>query len=171
MSLYRSSILVGLFMALVLCSEANAYTLTGFRFDHLRITYSCGNDELAQAVQEWASVSALEDGGCSDTPDITLTIVPNSEIVAPIEGLGGSGSVIIPERNEHWYAILLHETGHALGMGHSSEIFGAPYVLREATMFAWCCNPMNEDDIAGIVALYGRTETYQLRVPMVSAER
>lgn len=138
--------------------ETNAYTLTGFRFNHLDITYSCGSPELAQAVQEWASVSGLRDGGCSSAPDITLTIVPDSEIPPPVQGYGGAGHIWIADRAQHHYGIMLHETGHAIGIGHSSESFSAPYIYRTAAMFAYCCNPLNEDDRAAVQALYGPSE-------------
>ena len=150
--LYLAMVVVG---ALYFYQTAQGYTHTGFKFNHLNITYSCGSPELQQAVQEWASVSALTDGGCSDTPDITLTIVPNVMIPPPVQGYGGAGHIWLPERAAHHYGILLHESGHAIGLGHSAESFTAPYIQRNAAMFAYCCNPMNEDDIAGIVALYG----------------
>jgi len=65
---------------------------------------------------------------------------------------------------------MLRNARLAIGLGHSSEIFGTPYVLREATMFAWCCNPMNEDDIEGIRALYGPPERYTLIIGGVTRE-
>lgn len=139
--------------------DATAYTLTGFRFDHSEITYSCGSPELQQAVREWAAVSGLIDGGCSAIPDITLTVVADALIPPPFAGYGGAGHIWLSERAQHHYGIMLHETGHALGLGHSAESLTAPYVHRNAAMFYLCCNPINEDDIAGISALYGPEPT------------
>lgn len=136
--------------------SAGAYTLTGFRFDHLNITYSCGSPELQQAVQSWAAVSALTDGGCSANPDITLVIVPNGEWqFGNAAGVANGGHVWLKADYQHHLGVMTHEVGHALGIGHSAETFTAPYELRSAAMFSYCCNPLNADDIAGIVALYG----------------
>lgn len=167
-----------LFSALVcfVCgpARADAYTLTGFKFDHLNISYTCGSPELQQAVQAWAEVSALTDGGCSATPDITLTIVPDKDWeYGNAAGVAGGGHEWIKADYEHHFGVILHETGHTLGMGHSSETFAETNItLRNAAMFYYCCNPINEDDAAGIQALYGPPERESLRprvyVPMIS---
>lgn len=183
--LFSVLLIASVFFATKFQDDAKAYQLTGFKFDHLTLTYSCGNDELAQAVQMWASVSALKDGGCTDTkPDITLTIVPSKDwTYGGAAGVAGPGHLWIKAPYEHHLGIMLHETGHAIGMGHSSETFAEPnYLLRTAAMFAWCCNPLNDDDIAGIQALYGvdpgdvpppkpNPYPYKLRAVGVAADR
>lgn len=153
---------------------ASGYTLTGYVLGHTEVTYSCGSPVLQAAVQEWASVSGLTDGGCSATPDITLTILPDALLPYPLAGYGGAGGVWLAERTQNHYGVMLHEVGHALGLGHSAESLTAEYRFRSAAMFFLCCNPIAPDDIAGIQALYGAEPTptplFRVSLPLVGTD-
>lgn len=155
----------------------SAYTLTGSKWDHKAITYSCGNPALAQAVKDWAAVSALEDGGCSANPDIILQVVDPWPYGANIAGVAGWASVggkttgcvisVKPTGVAHM-GVITHEVGHCLGLGHSSEAFNEPNAAyRNASMYYACCNTIGADDRAGIVALYGPEPPPPLRLPML----
>lgn len=137
------------------------FAFIGTRFPENRITYSCGSPELATAVRMWASVSAIDDGGCSDNPDILLVIPETWEASPLVWGMASPGrpqaTVWVRADQEHNLGIYVHEVGHALGLGHSAD--------KNAAMNEWCCNPIGSDDVAGIRALYG--ERFRLRVPMV----
>ena len=142
--LYAAIVVVGL---VYFYQVAQGYTKTGYLLPSKTVTYSCGSPELQQAVQMWANVSGLSDGGCSENPAITLTIVANVLIPPPVGGMGGNGHIWVPVRNAHHLGVITHETGHAIGLGHSTD--------PNANMAPYCCNPLNSDDIAGVVALYG----------------
>ncbi len=137
----------------------------------MAVSYSCGSAELRQAVQAWADVSKLTDGGCSSNPDILLEIIPeNAWTYGEALGVARPGYVAISKAEENSTELYVHEVGHALGLGHSSEDFGdLNLTTRSAAMFFICCHPMNSDDIAGIVSLYG-SETYRYFLASVAAE-
>lgn len=138
---------------------ANAYQTTGMKYDHLAITYSCGSPELQQAVQAWADVSGLTDGGCSATPDIKATVVNPWPYSPNILGLAGYTATNFPGHSiiectiqinpvaAHFLGVWVHEVGHCLWSGHSE--------VADAAMNQWCCNPIGPDDLAGVVAVYG----------------
>lgn len=136
-----------------------AYALTGPKWSHQAITYSCGNAVLAAAVRAWANESGLVDGGCSSTPDISLQILepwPYTDGTAGYASWQGTNTVLqhctitVPLRNQAHTGVILHEVGHCLGLNHSAD--------RNATMYPYCCAPIGPDDIAGIQALYGPGE-------------
>lgn len=137
-----------------------AYVLTGGKWAHTAITYQCGYQALAQAVQDWAAVSGLVDGGCTNSnPDIKMQILdpwPFNDGTAGYASWQGSNGTITsctvtePTRYAEHRGILLHEVGHCLGLGHSAD--------SNAAMYPYCCAPLGADDIAAIQALYGPGE-------------
>ena len=165
------AILAGMFAFGTNLADVESYSLTGFRLDHRSVTYSCGSTELREAVQAWADVSKLTDGGCSSSPDIRLEIVSSNDwAYGDALGVARPGYVAISQAEEHSANLYVHEVGHALGLGHSSESFGElDLIKRSSAMFFICCNPINSDDVAGIVSLYG-SETNRYFLANVSVE-
>lgn len=145
---------------------ASAYETWGAKFDHTAITYSCGSPELQQAVQEWAAVSGLTDGGCAEQADIVLRVLspwPYSFTYLGMATYAGdsqtilTATVVLRSDTQRHYGVILHEVGHTLGLAHSSDPTSAMYYL--------CCNTMNADDIAGIQSLYGLPEHIEPQMP------
>ena len=131
--------------------STSAYDTLGTRFDHTCITYSEG---LGDAVRAWAAVSAIEDCGVSDTPDIELRIVepwPYPEWMGASTAFEDEGRIAyalveVPSSTTD-ADTLTHEVGHALGLKHSND--------SNALMWWGCCPSMSSDDIAGIQSIYG----------------
>jgi hypothetical protein len=144
---------LGMLLGVMFAGGLSAYELLGFKYDHLEITYDCEIPEVGEAVREWASLSGLEDGGCSDTPDIEYEVRspwPHPwPVIGVAEAYSSSGTVTrcVIAAADPFYGVILHEVGHCLGAGHSED--------TTATMFGWCCNPISVDDRAMIVELYG----------------
>nr|DAC81292.1 TPA_asm: collagenase [Ladona dragonfly adintovirus] len=112
----------------------------------------------------------------SDRKNVHKRIKPQIPCIAKLDGPGGvlghadfpnnagHGEIHIDE-SENWYlnldgnntddkinlfAVLLHEIGHALGLGHSKD--------RDSVMYAFYDEPkleLTQDDIKGIQSLYG----------------
>lgn len=122
----------------------------------------CARDQVRKAMNDWAAVSGIEfvemaEGSDSDIRFFAADIVqsgigyPNYE-----EGRCGafSGNVIIKPNSrfstcELFYRFVLHEIGHALGLGHvnSTNIMN-PEILE-------LHDGLQPGDIEGIRALYG----------------
>lgn len=148
----------------VMLMAAAGFVFIAPRFPENRVTYSCGSPEMRDAVRMWASVSAIEDGGCASNPDIVLVIPEQWEGGPFVWGMASpsrpQATVWIRRDHEHDLGVYVHEVGHALGLGHSSD--------KDAAMNEWCCNPLNSDDVAGIQTLYGAD--YRLRLPMTASD-
>ena len=126
--------------------------------------------ELARALQTWANATRLNfyfvsDGGATSGTsgshgDIRLTMSPRSDAYAGYtyypsgSSLGGD---MFLSSNYTWqigqhldlYSVVLHELGHALGLGHSTD------GTVMAPMIGSVYSGLSSDDIAGIQAIYG----------------
>lgn len=175
-----AAILTGFLVALVLFRPADSYQVTGMKYDHLAITYSCGDGTLRDAVKMWADVSGLQDGGCSQTPDIVLYLPstwpydPNAIGWAAYSSTDGHTirqcTLAIRPDSVGYIGVYLHEVGHCLGSSHSE--------VSESAMWPYCCHWLAPDDIAMVQSLYGTNEAqtqtaetaFRAAIPMLAAD-
>lgn len=142
------------------------------------VSYECGSPELAAAVRAWANVSGVEDGGCSADPVISLRIIdpwPYTDRGGQAVRVGQRCTIELRPEYEHDATVMIHESGHCLGLGHSMQagtrVVGDPGPSGAVMHWNPCnktpgapgpnvgpCNSMNADDIAGIRSLYGPFE-------------
>lgn len=160
--------------AFAVSPAARAYQVTGMRYDHTAITYSCGDDTLRGAVQMWANVSGLEDGGCSENPDIVLYLPSVWEYPQGTIGWAAYTStdghtvvectVAIRKDAVGFIGVYVHEVGHCLGSSHSEN--------PESAMAPYCCHWLSPDDVAMIQSIYGAQQETSFRrlVPMVATD-
>lgn len=174
------AIFAAILVALVLIRQGDSYQVTGMKYDHTAITYSCGDATVGEAVQMWADVSGITDGGCSAHPDIILfkpvkwEYDPNAIGWAAYSSTDGHTikqcTIAIRPDAVGAIGVYLHEVGHCLGSSHSE--------VSESTMAPYCCHWLAPDDIAMIRSLYGsneaesQTQTAQFRapIPMLAAD-
>lgn len=157
-------------VAAVLPSSAFAYEYTGFYLVDPVVTYSCGSPALASAVAEWAAGSGLVDGGCDDmNPDIYLRnrpIAPNLAANSTMYAFHPSGPLAyclieVQTGFEERYALLRHEVGHCLGLAHSRS------ELMKADFDSFGDARIGDDDLLGIMSIYGPPEQHRLSLTMV----
>jgi hypothetical protein len=163
------SLAVALIVA-ALPGRASAYEYTGFYLVDPTVTYSCGSPALAAAVATWAAGSGLIDGGCDDmNPDIYLRNRPIAESLAANSTMyayhpsGPLGFCLIEVQTgfEERYALLRHEVGHCLGLRHSES------ELMKADFDSFGDAQIGEDDLLGIMSIYGPPEQHRLSLTMV----
>ena len=160
--------------------NAHAFQVTGMKYDHLSITYSCGDGTLRDAVKMWADVSGLQDGGCSQNPDIVLYLPstwpydPNAIGWAAYSSTDGHTirqcTLAIRPDSVGYIGVYLHEVGHCLGSSHSE--------VSESAMWPYCCHWLAPDDIAMVQSLYGTNEAqtqtaetaFRAAIPMLAAD-
>jgi hypothetical protein len=164
-----SALLAGA-IALIVFSRASAYEYTGFYLVDPTVTYSCGSPAMAAAVAEWAAVSGLVDGGCDDmNPDIYLRnrpIAPNLAANSTMYAYHPSGPlgfclIEVQTGFEERYALLRHEVGHCLGLRHSES------ELMKADFDSFGDAQIGDDDLLGIMSIYGPPEQHRLSLTMV----
>lgn len=161
------ALLLGVVAALVILGarEASAFRVFGFKADPPVVTYD--HPMIGAAVRAWAEHAWIVDGGMSSEPLISGR-VPNpwewgynvAGVAIPVApgGILASCRVEVNPRAADWLAVWVHEVGHCLGLAHSER--------PDAMMSEWCCNPISEDDIRGIQALYGPPRLFaRLTVP------
>ena len=163
------------------------YNLTGARWDHTAITHD-GTPELSAAIDMWAAVGGITNGGYSENPDITADVRP-----IPSAGYASWSTDNSREFIHHchvtvdsdfvtWMMIWVHEAGHCLGIAHACESGEQGCTLAEKlAIMEWTGGSfggINEDDIAAAVALYGpklpdvppTPATYRLVAPLAVKE-
>jgi hypothetical protein len=162
--------------------DANNNVALKYFFETLtnKITPSTVQSEVARAFQVWASYanvgfSAGQAQGAVRSIDILFAsgahgdaypfdgpggVLAHTFYPAPVNGESIAGDMHF-DADESWHAgtntdlfsVALHETGHALGLGHSSNPGAVMYPYYRMQ------TGLTSDDIAGIQALYGPAVT------------
>lgn len=165
--------------------SAQAFSINPTRWDHSCFTHAA-DPRLTTALAQWAAVSGVTDCGLSLDPDVKLQVVPDGSFPGSQVGAAECSARPVPNGDNWDYlytvctikltkayserpAVILHEMGHVLGLGHSQD---KTAVMFESTSANSPTTPQ-PDDIAAIRALYGPKRTpsslqYQLLVPIVS---
>lgn len=138
------------------------YTLFGLPWAETCFTYrvSPPNATLEQKVQEsialWGTAAPITDcGPVTSGEDVLVTVqdLPGGTAgQAGQDGFSGGnathGIMIIDVQRTSWIAVVAHEFGHVMGIGHSQ--------FAAALMAPLCCaTSLHPDDIAAVQARYG----------------
>ena len=173
----RRLVLVALFV-LFLPEAANAFVFAGRPWPNHRVTYynTVKSEDWAvkKAVAAWntsgADVRFVSTSAGAAEVRIQLGPVPKGACGFGTYGNQGNAHVnliggLICGSGAIAVEIIAHELGHILGLGHefhkcalmnvTGGVLGLCHHLAPITFAQYRCNPLQADDIAGAIALYG----------------
>lgn len=121
------------------------------------ISFSVGaginKTEVALALQTWANRANLNFVLATGVGDIAVKEkdIPGSILgYAAAPGPLSGGDIVIDSLFHDQFGVLLHEAGHALGLGHSKDSLAVMYQYYNGF------HHLSADDVAGIRHLYGK---------------
>lgn len=172
---YYLAALIALVLILSGITLARAYVLTGVKQNHTAITHDA-NPQLARAIQLWAEVSAITDGGVSTHPDIDSSITKLPSNIGGYaywnndNGFVTACSITVSDLYPTDMTVWVHEVGHCLGLDHSLDPHAIMYYNGGDRI------GIQPDDVAAIRALYGAPApvatpqrlAYRALLPMVA---
>lgn len=139
---------------LVFCANAFAYTVASGQKLPPHVTYSCSDDDQAALVGALTIWNHVCDGYFTFErvdQDAIISVVTR-DIGYGFDGLtaqqGYTAKISINTATHDRDAAMLHEVGHAFGMGHSTD---HDSVMNTAVSHQF----VNQDDIDGIRSIYG----------------
>lgn len=130
------------------------FALTGARWTHPP-THTCSTVENS-AIGVWTSVSGLKDGGCGSdvtiayTPDIPGSPIGLASWSTNFDGSLAHCNILIENSYATNLLVHAHETGHCLGLDHTSVPNALMYYALSPS------TTLMQDDINAIQTLYGQ---------------
>lgn len=116
--------------------------------------------EITAALVEWRSVSGVMDCGVSARPDIHLLPL-GTPLYNPLFGAqttsysDGTCVLVFREDMIHDEHVWLHEIGHCLGLGHSTDPHSVMYPIELQQI-------MTYGDVGAIRKLYGAHRSFRV---------
>ena len=134
--------------------SATAYELNSARWDHDCLTH---DSELSEAFAQWAAVSSVQDCGVATPADIRIagqlfdpSLAGGASTFLKAPGIIDHCEIALAANYRDSAAVKLHEVGHCLGLGHSTDPAAVMWAVNSPAKL----RPM-ADDIAGAVAIWG----------------
>jgi len=165
-------------LVLVVPETANAYVFVGRPWPNHRVTYyntvASENWAVQKAVAAWntsgADVRFVPSAAGAAEVRIQLGPVPTGACGFGTYGDQGGAHVNLTKAGVCGIGaisveIIAHELGHILGLGHETHkcalmnaiggVLGLCHHLAPLSFSQYLCDPLQPDDIAGAIALYG----------------